>query len=114
MVLLDIKHINDEKCKELVGFSNKKELAFAEYLSKNNIPVWIRQVLVPGITDDEKDLLNLKNFISLLKNVNKVELMPYHNLGKFKWEKLGFKYPLEGLTQASDEDIKRAKTILGI
>lgn len=114
LVLLDIKHINDEKCKELVGFSNKKELAFAEYLSKNNIPVWIRQVLVPGITDDEKDLLNLKNFISLLKNVNKVELMPYHNLGKFKWEKLGFKYPLEGLTQASDEDIKRAKTILGI
>ena len=90
LVLLDIKHINDEKCKELVGFSNKKELNFAKYLSNNNIPIWIRQVIVPGITDDEKDLIILKEFIASLKTVNKVELMPYHNLGKFKWESLRF------------------------
>jgi len=114
LVLLDIKHINDEKCKELVGFSNKRELEFARYLSDNNIPIWIRQVLIPGITDDEKDLVELKEFISSLKTVQKVELQAYHDMGKFKWENLGFEYPLEGTRSATDEDIKRAKEILGI
>ena len=114
LVLLDIKHINDEKCKNLVGFSNKKELAFARYLSDNNIPVWIRQVIVPGITDNKDDLIQLKKFINSLKNVKKIELMPYHELGKFKWENLGFKYELDGVPAATNEDIKRAKSILGI
>ena len=86
LVLLDIKHINKNKCKELVGFSNEKELEFAKYLSANNIPMWIRQVIVPGITDGKEDLLQLKDFISSLKTVEKVELLPYHSLGKFKWE----------------------------
>jgi len=114
LVLLDIKHINDEKCKELVGFSNKLELEFAKYLSDNNIPIWIRQVIIPGITDDEKDLLELKNFISSLKTVQKVELQAYHSMGKFKWENLGLKYELENIRNATDEDIKRAKEILEI
>ncbi len=114
LVLLDIKHINSEKCKELVGFSNKKELEFAKYLSDNNIPVWIRQVIVPGITDNEQDLLNLKEFISTLKNVKKIELMPYHELGKFKWENLGLKYELDGIPAATSEDIQKVKRILGI
>ena len=114
LVLLDIKHINDEKCKELVGFSNKLELEFAKYLSDNNIPIWIRQVLIPGITDYEKDLLELKEFIASLKTVQKVELQAYHNMGKFKWENLGFEYPLENVRSATDEDIKRAKEILEI
>ena len=114
LVLLDIKHINDEKCKELVGFSNKKELEFAKYLSDNDIPIWIRQVLIPGITDDENDLLKLKDFISSLKTVEKVELNPYHELGKFKWENLGFEYPLKNIKPATDKDIKRAKEILGL
>ncbi len=114
LVLLDIKHINDEKCKKLVGFSNKKELNFARYLSNNNIPVWIRQVIIPGITDDTNDLLELKNFISSLKNVKKVELMPYHELGKFKWKNLGLKYELEGVPTATSEDISRAKNFLEI
>ncbi len=114
LVLLDIKHINDEKCKELVGFSNKKELEFARYLSDNNIPVWIRQVIIHGITDDEEDLFNLKEFITTLSNVKKIELMPYHELGKFKWENLGFNYELDGVPAATSEDIARAKKILGI
>ena len=113
-ILLDIKCINDEKCIELTGVSNKKELNFAKYLSDNNKPLWIRQVLVPGITDDEQDLLELKNFISSLRTVEKVEVLPYHNLGKFKWEKLDLKYPLEGYRTASSEDVKNAKYILGI
>lgn len=114
LFLLDIKHINDEKCKDLVGFSNKKELEFARYLNDNNIPVWIRQVIVPGITDDENDLKELKSFINSLSNVQKVELMPYHELGKFKWENLGFDYQLDGVPAATNEDIKRVKRILEI
>ena len=114
LVLLDIKHIDNEKCKELVGKSNKLELEFAKYLSDNNISIWIRQVLIPGYTDDEQDLLKLKEFISSLKTVEKVELLPYHNIGEFKWKKLGLKYPLEGVPQATDNDIARAKQILGL
>ncbi len=114
LVLLDIKHINDEKCKSLVGFSNKLELDFARYLSDNNIPIWIRQVIIPGITDDEKDLIDLKNFIKSLKTVEKVELNPYHNLGVYKWENLGFDYPLKDIRPANEDDIQRAKQILEI
>ena len=114
LVLLDIKHIDDNKCRDLVGKSNKLELEFAKYLSDNNIKMWIRQVIVPGYTDNEEDLLKLKDFIGSLKTVEKVELLPYHNIGEFKWKKLGLKYPLEGIRQATDEDIKKAKEILGI
>ena len=114
LVLLDIKHINSEKCKNLVGFGNEKELAFARYLSENNIHMWIRQVLVPGYTDDKQDLLQLKDFISSLNTVDKIEVLPYHDMGRYKWEKLGLKYELDGVRVANDDDIKRAKKILGI
>ena len=114
LFLLDIKCINDEKCTSLTGFSNKKELAFAEYLSSIEKPMWIRQVLVPGYTDDEQDLLKLKSFLSTLSNVKKIEILPYHDMGKFKWKELGFKYPLENVRVATSEDLDRAKKILGI
>ena len=114
LVLLDIKHIDDEKCKNLVGVSNKKELEFAKYLSENNIKIWIRQVLVPGYTDDEKDLLKLRDFLGTLKTVEKVQILKYHNLGKHKWEKMGLRYELEGVREATIEDEERAKKILGI
>ncbi len=114
LVLLDIKHIDDEKCKDLVGFSNKLELDFARYLSDNNIPVWIRQVLIPGYTDDEKDLIKLRDFLSTLNNVKKIEILPYHNLGKHKWTKLGYKYELDGVKQATNKDVLNAKKVLGI
>ena len=112
LVLLDIKHIDDNKCKFLVGFSNHLELEFAKYLSDNNIPIWIRQVLIPGITDDEKDLLNLKKFIKSLKTVQKVELLPYHDLGKYKWKSLGLNYDLENIRPANSNDIEKAKKVL--
>ena len=114
LVLLDIKHIDDEKCKKLVGVSNKRELEFAQYLSDNNIKIWIRQVLVPGYTDDEQDLLKLKKFIKSLKTVENVQILPYHNMGKYKWEKLGTKYELEDVRPANQNDVDRAKRILGI
>ena len=114
LFLLDIKCINDEKAINLTGVSNKKELEFAKYLSNINKPMWIRQVLVPGYTDDEQDLVKLKEFISTLKSVEKVEILPYHDLGKFKWEQLGEIYPLEKVRTANNDDVKRAKEILGI
>lgn len=114
LVLLDIKHIDDEKCKELVGISNKRELEFARYLSDNNIKMWIRQVLIPGYTDNEKDLIRLKEFIKTLKTVEKIQLLPYHSMGKYKWKKLKIKYELENVREANQEDIERAKKILKI
>lgn len=114
LFLLDIKSINNEICKDLVGVSNKNELEFARYLSSINKDMWIRQVLIPGITDNENDLLELKNFISTLNSVKKVELLPYHDMGKFKWTDLGLKYELEGYRIANDKDIKKAEKILGI
>ena len=94
LVLLDIKHIDTEKCKNLVGFGNEKELAFARY--------------------DEQDLLKLRDFISSLNTVDKVEILPYHDMGKFKWKKLGFKFELDDVRVANDDDVKRAKNLLGI
>ena len=76
--------------------------------------MWIRQVLVPGITDKEKDLLELKKFISSLRSVEKIEILPYHDMGRFKWEQLGLVYPLDGVPVATQEDVQRAKHILGI
>ena len=114
LVLLDIKHINSTKCKDLVGFNNEKELNFAKYLSDNNIHMWIRQVLIPSLTDDQNDLLKLKNFISKLKTVDKVEILPYHNMGKYKWKQLGINYELENIRCITDEDIIKAKKILEI
>lgn len=114
LFLLDIKCINDEICKELTGVSNKQELAFAEYLNSIHKPMWIRQVLVPGITDHEEDLLKLREFIASLSNVEKVEILPYHDMGRFKWEQLGLKYELDGVPAATSEDVERAKKILEI
>ena len=114
LFLLDIKSINDEICKELTGFSNKLELEFARYLSHNNKHMWIRQVLIPGITDKEEDLLELKEFIDSLKTVDKVEILPYHDFGKFKWINLGLSYPLENVKKATSDDVESAKKLLKI
>jgi len=114
LVLLDIKHIDDENSKKLVGVSNQRELEFAQYLSDNNIKIWIRQVLVPGYTDDEEDLKKLKKFIKSLKTVEKVQILPYHSMGRFKWEKLGAKYELEDVRDANQDDVDRAKKILEV
>ncbi len=114
LFLLDIKHIDPKKCEELVGFSNEKELAFAHYLNEIKKPIWLRQVIIPGITDNEEDLLKLKDFIKSLPCIEKVELLKYHDMGKFKWENLGFKYELDNIPNATDVDIERAKLILNI
>lgn len=75
--------------------SSSLELEFAKYLDSINKPTWIRQVIIPEITDSEEDLLKLKEFLLDLKNVEKIELLPYHDLGKYKWENLEGEYPLD-------------------
>jgi len=114
LVLLDIKHINSEKCKALVGYSNELELNFAKYLNNQKIHMWIRQVLIPGITDNKEDLLKLKEFLSTLEYVQKIEILPYHTLGKNKWLECCFPYELDNIREATQEDVNRAQQIIGI
>ncbi len=112
LFLLDIKCINDEICKDLTGVSNKKELEFAQYLSENNKKMWIRQVLIPQITDNESDLKELSKYLKCLNGVEKFELLKYHDLGRFKWENLNLEYPLARYRTANEADVKRAKEIM--
>lgn len=112
LFLLDIKHIDDEACRKLTGQSNQNTLAFAKFLSDNGKRMWIRQVLVPGITDGEESLRQTRQFIDGLQTVEKVEVLPYHTLGLAKYEKLGIEYPLKGLEAPSKEVVLRAKEIL--
>lgn len=111
LVILDIKHMDDKKCKSLTGVTNKKTLDLARYLSDINKPVWIRHVLVPGITDDVNHLKSLSKFVNSLNNVEKFEFLPYHTLGVFKWERMGIPYELINVREATQEDINRAMNI---
>lgn len=112
LVMLDIKHMDDDKHIELAGVSNKTTLKFARYLSEKNQLTRIRYVLVPGYTDDENDVRALAEFVSGLNNIQLVELLPYHRMGKKKWLELGETYPLEGVEPPSAASIARIKTIL--
>lgn len=113
LVMLDIKHIDDGEHEKLTSHSNKNVLAFAKYLSDTGKPVWIRHVLVPGITDNDEYLDRLAAFISTLKTVGKVEVLPYHNMGEVKYEKLGLDYPLKGVEPPKRERVENARRILG-
>ena len=112
LFLLDIKHIDDEACKRLTGHSNAHTLEFAKFLSDRQKPIWIRQVLVPGITDAEESLQRTRAFIDTLASVEKVEALPYHTMGEVKYEKLGIDYPLKGVATPTKERVQCAKQIL--
>ncbi|GER65873.1 pyruvate formate-lyase-activating enzyme [Weizmannia acidilactici] len=111
LVLLDIKHIDPEKHKWLTGMSNEHILDFAHYLSDKHIPVWIRHVLVPGV-DTDKDLYKTSDFIHSLPNVEKIEILPYHKLGVYKYEALGIDYPLKGIEPPTKKEVAHAEYIL--
>ena len=112
LFLLDIKHIDAEKHKALTGLSNERPLAFAKFLSDHGKKMWIRHVLVPGITDDDESLQKLRAFIDTLSSVEKVEVLPYHTMGEVKYEKLGIAYPLKGVQPPVKERVMNAKRIL--
>lgn len=109
LVMLDIKHIDPEKHKKLTGFDNRNIIAFARYLDRKKTPLWIRHVVVPGITDDACDLNRLGIFIGSLGNVKALDVIPYHTLGVSKYKELGIGYPLEGVRPLSEEDAVKAK-----
>lgn len=109
LVLLDIKHIDEEEHKKLTSRSNRNILAFAKYLEQKEIPVWIRHVVVPTITFQEHFLRELGRFIGSLDNVHTVEVLPYHTMGVSKYKQLGKDYPLKGIGPLSNEDLDKAR-----
>ena len=112
VVLLDIKQMDPEKHKSLTGIDNKNILSMAMHLAELEKPLWVRHVLVPEKTDFDVDLKKLKGFMEALGNVEKVEVLPYHTLGAFKWKDLGMEYPLEGIEPPSQARVDNAIAIL--
>lgn len=112
LLLVDIKHIDEKKHTRLTGKSNTNILEMFRYLDTIGKPVWVRQVLVPGWTDDREDLEKTREFLDSLHNIQKVEVLPYHSMGAYKWEKLGLQYPLKDINPPSDESVKMAESIL--
>lgn len=112
LVLLDIKSYNPLVFKDVTGVPIDTTLAFAEHLSKRNIPVWIRYVLVPGLTDDPKDIEALAKYLTTLTNVERIDILPFHKMGEFKWEQLGYDYQLTDTPSPKVEDVRMAQDIL--
>ena len=112
LVMLDIKHIDPEGHKTLTGHDNAGILAFARYLEQKGIDVWIRHVVVPGITDDEGQLTRLGTFLGTLSNVKALDVLPYHVMGVTKYEQLDIPYPLKGIPAATKDQAARAKKII--
>lgn len=110
LVMLDIKEINPERHKHITGFDNDNILDMARYLSDINKPVWLRHVLVPTLSDFDEDLDKLSEFIKTLGNVERVDVLPYHSLGVFKWKNLGIKYELDDVCPPDAERIKNAES----
>lgn len=112
LVMLDLKQLDDEIHQKLIGVSNHRTLEFAHYLAKRNQKTWIRYVVVPGWSDDDKSVHMLGEFTQDMKNIEKIELLPYHELGKHKWIAMGEEYKLEGVKPPSKEIMERVKEIL--
>lgn len=113
LVLLDIKTINPELHPQLTGSRGENPLRFLDELERRGIPTWIRHVIVPGWTDSEADLNALGRHIASYRVVEKVELLPYHTMGIFKYKEMGIPYPLEGVEPLAKKVLQRAREILG-
>ena len=112
LILLDIKHINNDEHKKLTGFPNTNVLNFAKYLSDKDIPVWIRHVVVPSITDKEEYLQELGTFLKGLKNIKALDVLPYHNMAIPKYENLNIEYKLKEIPPATKEQAIKARDII--
>ncbi len=112
LLLVDIKHIDPAAHKDLTGCPNDNILDGLRYLSETGKPIWIRHVLVPGITDDDRCLKQTGAFIQTLSNVKRVDVLPYHNLGVYKWEELGIPYTLKETNAPTAERVENAKNLL--
>lgn len=112
LVLLDIKHIDDEEHKKLTKHSNKNILDFARYLSENKKPMWVRHVVVPEITFKEEYLTRLGEFLGTLNNIVALDVLPYHDMAIPKYENLGIEYPLKGIPPLTHEQALEARNII--
>lgn len=112
LILLDLKVFDEEKHLALTGKSNRNILDLARYLSDIGMPVWIRHVLVPGINDSDEDLKKLDTFLQTLHNIQRVEILPYHTLGAYKWKELGYTYTLNEVQPPAQELVEHAKELL--
>ena len=111
-ILLDIKHIDDEEHRKLTRHSNQNILDCARYLSDIKKPVWIRHVLIPGITDKDEYLVQLRDFLKTLDNIQRIDVLPYHTMGIYKYEKLGIDYPLKEVNPPSADRVAVSYTHL--
>ena len=112
LLLVDIKQMDPEKHRRLTGVPNDNILDMLRFLTEIGKPVWIRQVLVPGWTDAPEDLLAERRFLETLTNVRKVEVLPYHSLGAYKWKELGLEYPLKSVKPPTGQQVREAEKIL--
>ncbi len=112
LLLIDIKHIDSDKCLKLTGKPNEEMLAFIRFVDNHRVPFWIRQVLVPGLSDDEQDLYLLGKFIGDLNYAQVLEVLPYHRMGANKWDMMGMEYPLEDVEEPSKELVARSKQLI--
>ena len=112
LVLLDIKHIDNAEHKKLTGMPNTNILSFAKYLSEKNIPMWVRHVVVPGLTYNENYLKCLGMFLSDLRNVKALDVLPYHNMAVPKYENMGIDYPLKDTPPLTKEEALRARSYI--
>ena len=112
IVMLDIKHIDDEEHKKLTAHSNKNILDYLDFLAERRTEVWLRHVIVPGITLDDEYLAKLGQYIGKYRNIKALDVLPYHSMAKPKYEKLGMKYPLMDTPDATKEDAMRARNII--
>lgn len=112
LFLLDIKHIDDTAHQALTGHSNQNILEMARYLSDHQKQVWIRHVLLPSEVYSHAYLPALRDFIHSLSNVKRIEVLPYHTLGVYKWKELGIPYSLEAIPPCSQAEADHAKAIL--
>ena len=112
LVMLDIKHIDNEEHKRLTGKGNRNILAFAEHIRELSIPVWIRHVVVPGITDKYEELFALGEFLSTLSNIKALDVLPYHDMAKPKYAELGLDYPLGDTPPLTKEEAIKARDII--
>ena len=112
LFLLDIKTADEKLHKKITGVDFENVDKLYHYLAKKNFPIWVRHVLVPGLTSDHKQLIKTKNYLSQFTNIKRIEVLPYHNLALEKYQKLGIKYPLINTPLPSKEEIAYAKSIL--
>ena len=112
LVMLDIKHIDENEHKRLTGHSNESILDFARYLNKKGVPMRIRHVIVPDITFKEEYLLKLGEFLREFDNIEKIEVLPFHKMGETKYENLGIDCPLRDTPELDENDAKWALDII--